>query len=93
MEKIIKVAHNSDVNKLAGSITISLYNDKMVIVQAIGKDSVNQAVKAIISARRYLAPNSHDLIVYPSFKVLDLDNQEKTAIRFYIELTSALSKK
>lgn len=91
MEKIIKVAHNSDVNGLAGSIAISLYDHKVVIVQAIGKDAVNQAIKAIITTRRYLAPNSHDLIVSPSFKVLELEGEEKTAIKFYVKLTSALS--
>jgi len=91
MQKIIKVAHNSNVNKLAGSIAISLYSDKSVIVQAIGGQSVNQAVKAIITTRRYLAPNSHDLVVYPSFKILDLDGKEKTAVKFYVKLTNALS--
>lgn len=87
MEKIIKVAHNSDVNGLAGSIAISLYDSKKIIVQSIGSDSVNQAVKAIISARRFLAPNGHDLIVTPSFNVLELEDGEKTAIRFTISLT------
>jgi stage V sporulation protein S len=87
MEKIIKVAHNSDVNGLAGSIAISLYDNKQIIVQSIGSDSVNQAVKAIISARRFLAPNGHDLIVTPSFNVLELEDGEKTAIRFTISLT------
>lgn len=88
MEKIIKVAHNSDVNGLAGSIAISLYDNKSVIVQAIGSDSVNQAIKAIITTRRYLAPNSHDLVVVPSFNVLELEDGEKTAIRFYVSLTN-----
>jgi stage V sporulation protein S len=91
MQKIIKVAHNSDVNKLAGSIALSLYEDKFVYIQAIGSQSVNQAVKAIITTRRYLAPNSHDLTVLPSFKMLNLDGEEKTAIKFYVKLTSALS--
>lgn len=87
MEKVIRVAHNSDVNGLAGSIAISLYDNKYVIVQAIGSDSVNQAIKAIITTRRYLAPNSHDLVVTPSFNVLELEDGEKTAIRFYVALT------
>ena len=91
MQKIIKVAHNSDVNKLAGSIALSLYEDTFVYIQAIGSQSVNQAVKAIITTRRYLAPNSHDLTVLPSFKMLNLDGEEKTAIKFYVKLTSSLS--
>ena len=84
MQKIIKVAHNSDVNKLAGSIALSLYEDKFVYIQAIGSQSVNQAVKAIITTRRYLAPNSHDLTVLPSFKMLELDGEEKNSNKVFM---------
>jgi stage V sporulation protein SpoVS len=86
-DNVIRVAHDSDVNALAGSIAIRLRLEKVAIVQSIGGNAVNQAIKAIITARRYLAPNNQDLSVVPSFKVLDITGfGEKTAIRFTIKL-------
>ena len=86
-DNVIRVAQDSDVNSLAGSIAIRLRLEKVAIVQSIGGNAVNQAIKAIISARRYLAPNNQDLTLTPSFKVLELEGYgEKTAIRFIINL-------
>jgi stage V sporulation protein SpoVS len=86
-ENVIRVAQDSDVNALAGSIAIRLRLEKNAIVQSIGGNAVNQAIKAIIAARRYLAPNNQDLSIVPSFKVLDINGYgEKTAIRFTIKL-------
>ena len=85
-EKIIKVAQHSDVNGTAGSIFKSLKEYPEIVVQAIGGEAVNQAVKSIITARRYFAPINQDLIVKPSFKVLELDDGPKTSIRFTITI-------
>jgi stage V sporulation protein S len=86
-DNIIRAAQESDVNALAGSIAMRLRAEKVALVQAIGGNAVNQAIKAIITARRYLAPNNQDISVIPSFKVLDLEGYgEKTAIRFTIKL-------
>jgi stage V sporulation protein SpoVS len=86
-DNVIRVAQDSDVNSLAGSIAIRLRLEKVAIVQSIGGNAVNQAIKAIISCRRYLAPNNQDLTLTPSFKVLELEGYgEKTAIRFIINL-------
>lgn len=89
-DNVIRVAQDSDVNNLAGSIAIRLRTEKTAIVQAIGSNAVNQAIKAIITARRYLAPNNQDLLISPSFKVLELGNLEKTAIRFFIKLEEGM---
>lgn len=86
-DNVIRVAQDSDVNALAGSIALRLRAERVAVVQSIGGNAVNQAIKAIITARRYLAPNNQDLSVIPSFKVLELDGYgEKTAIRFTIKL-------
>jgi len=86
-DNVIRAAQDSDVNALGGSIAIRLREDKVAIVQAIGGNAVNQAIKAIITARRYLAPNNQDLSLTPSFKMLELQGYgEKTAIRFTIKL-------
>jgi stage V sporulation protein S len=53
-------------------------------VQAIGPQAVNQAVKAIAIARSYIQPDSLDLIAQPSFVKLELQNEERTAVRFTV---------
>jgi len=53
-------------------------------VQAIGPEAVNQAVKAIAIARGYIAPDNLDLVVKPAFVKLELENQERTALRFTV---------
>jgi stage V sporulation protein SpoVS len=83
---VIRAAQDSDVNALAGSIALRLRADKIAVVQSIGGNAVNQAIKAIITARRYLAPNNQELVLTPSFKMIELAYGEKTAIRFTIKL-------
>lgn len=86
-DNVIRAAQDSDVNALAGSIALRLRAEKLAVVQAIGSIAVNQAIKAIITARRYLAPNNQDLSLTPSFKMLELEGYgEKTSIRFTINL-------
>ncbi|MER3537324.1 MAG: stage V sporulation protein S, partial [Thermus sp.] len=50
-----------------------------------GPAAVNQAVKAIAIARGYIAPDNLDLTVKPAFVKLDLENEERTALRFTIK--------
>lgn len=87
-DDIIRAGQHSDVNMLAGSIAIRLRAVKIAIVQTIGANAVNQAIKAIITARRYLEPTKQDLLVLPSFEILDIKGYgEKTAIRFTVKIT------
>jgi stage V sporulation protein S len=51
-------------------------------VQAIGPHAVNQAVKALAVARAYLVDDELDLTVAPSFVKLELQAEERTAVRF-----------
>lgn len=55
-------------------------------MQAIGPHAVNQAVKAIAIARNYIAPDGIDLVMQPSFVKLELQSEERTAVRFTITL-------
>jgi len=56
-----------------------------VEVQAIGPAAVNQAVKAIAIARGYITPDNLDLFVKPAFVKLELENEERTALRFTVK--------
>jgi stage V sporulation protein S len=54
-------------------------------VQAIGAGAVNQTVKAIGIARGYVAPAGINLITIPAFLDIEVNGEERTAIRFIIE--------
>ncbi len=51
-------------------------------MQAIGPQAVNQAVKAIAIARSYIESDGLELTAQPSFVKLELQNEERTALRF-----------
>jgi stage V sporulation protein S len=57
----------------------------VVEVQAVGAGAVNQAVKSIAIARGYVAPNGIDMVCIPAFAKIDIDGEERTAIKFQLE--------
>jgi stage V sporulation protein S len=83
--EILKVASTSDTNALAGAIAGALEKDRVVEAHAIGAGAVNQAVKAIAIARRFIERAGGELKVTPGFIDLEIDGEEKTGIRFIIE--------
>jgi len=83
--ELLKISSNSKPHALAGAIANSIRKSNSVQLQVIGAGSLNQAIKGIIIARGYLAPNGIDIIVVPSFVDLDVQNVKKTGIRLLIE--------
>ncbi len=73
---------------MAGAIAALLRTQGEVEVQAIGPQAVNQAVKAIAIARSYIEPDGLDLVTRPSFVKLELQNEERTAVRFTVRAES-----
>lgn len=53
-------------------------------MQAIGPQAVNQAAKAIAITRSYVEADGFDLTAVPSFVKLELQNEERTALRFLV---------
>lgn len=53
-------------------------------MQAIGPQAVNQAAKAIAITRSYVEADGFDLTTVPSFVKLELQNEERTALRFLV---------
>jgi stage V sporulation protein S len=82
----LKVAGNSSVRSVAGSITKCFEDGMNVEVTAIGAGAVNQATKSIAMARSFIATKGKDLYSAPGFCTLDIDGNEKTAIRFTLKL-------
>ncbi len=82
---IIKVSAKSRSTAVAGAIAGVIRESKRAEVQAIGAGAVNQAVKAIAIARGYLALDGYDIVCIPSFTEVDINGQERTAIKFIVE--------
>lgn len=82
--EVLRVSGTSRPNSVAGAIAALLRSEGEVEVQAIGPHAVNQAVKAIAIARSYIESEGIDLNTVPSFVKLELQNEERTAVRFAV---------
>ncbi len=82
--EVLKVASNSNPNKVAGALAGVIREEGKAELQAIGAGAVNQAVKAIAIARGYLAPSGIDLVCVPAFTDVEIDGERKTGIKFII---------
>ena len=82
---LIKVSARSRSTAVAGAIAAVMREHRYAEVQAIGAGAVNQAVKALAIARGYLSRDEIDIIFTPFFTEVDIDGQERTAVRFTVE--------
>ena len=82
--EVLRVSGHSRPNSVAGAIAALLRNEGEVEVQAIGPQAVNQAAKAIAITRSYVEGDGLDLTAVPSFVKLELQNEERTALRFHV---------
>lgn len=82
---IIKVSAKSRSTAVAGAIAGVVREHGRAEVQAIGAGAVNQATKATAISRGYLALDGIDVICIVSFTEVDIDGQERTALKFLIE--------
>ena len=85
---IIKVSARSRSTAVAGAIAGVMRQHDIAEVQAIGAGAVNQAVKALAIARGYLERDNIDIVTIPYFTEVDIDGQERTAVRFQVESRS-----
>lgn len=82
---IIKVSAQSRTSAVAGAIAGVMRDVQRAEVQAIGAGAVNQAIKAVVVAKGYLAEEGVDIVCTPSFVEIVIDGQERTAIRLLVE--------
>ncbi len=85
MVDIIKVAATSRSTAVAGAIAGVVRERGRVDVQAIGAGAVNQAIKAVTIARGYLELDGIDIVCVPSFAEVQIDDQERTAVKLSVE--------
>ena len=82
---VIKVSAKSRSTAVAGAIAGVMREHHYAEVQAIGAGAVNQAVKALAIARGYLGRDEIDIVFTPYFTEVEIDGQERTAVRFSVE--------
>lgn len=83
--EMLKVSTRSRPSAVAGAIAGVIREHGIAEVQSIGAGATNQAIKAVAIARSYLRDDGIDITCVPSFIDIDIDNQERTAIRLLIE--------
>ena len=83
--EVLKVSSKSEVGKLAGAIAHVVRKDGKVEIQAVGAGALNQSIKGIIIARGYVATAGKDLVCTPGFTDIDIDDEERTAIKLKVE--------
>ena len=82
---ILKVSARSRSTAVAGAIAGVVRESGRAEAQAIGAGAVNQAVKAVAIARGYLALDGIDVICIPVFTEVDIEGQERTAMKLIVE--------
>ena len=81
----IKVSSKSEPNKVAGALA-NVFREKGVVeVQAIGAGALNQAIKGVAIARGFVAPSGKNLVCTPAFIDINIDGEERTAIKLIVE--------
>jgi stage V sporulation protein S len=83
---VIKVSGTSRTSAVAGAIAGVFRENKRAEIQAIGAGAVNQAVKALVLAKGYLAEDGFDVVFYPEFTDVEIDDKIRTAIKITVEL-------
>jgi stage V sporulation protein S len=82
---VIKVKANSRTAAVAGAIAGVIREHKRAEVQAIGAGAVNQAVKALVLAKGYLAEDGITVVAIPEFVDVDIEGKVRTAIKLIVE--------
>ncbi len=82
---ILKVSTKSKPNALAGAIAGKIREEGKAEVQTIGAGALNQAIKAVAIARGFVASSGVDLVCIPAFVDIEIDGEERTAIKLIID--------
>ena len=83
--ELLKVSSKSNPNSVAGALAGVLREKGSAEIQAIGAGALNQAVKAIAIARGFVAPSGMDLVCVPAFTDINIEGDQKTAIKLIVE--------
>lgn len=82
---VLKVSAKSNPNSVAGALAGVIRERGVAEIQAIGAGAINQAVKAVAIARGFVAPSGLELICIPAFTDVQIDGEDRTAIKLIVE--------
>lgn len=83
--EVLKISSKSNPNSVAGAIAGLVKESNKAEMQAIGAGALNQAVKAVAIARGFVAPSGMNLVCTPAFIDINIDGEERTAIKLIVE--------
>ncbi len=83
--EVLKVSSKSNPNSVAGALAGVIREHGMAENQAIGAGAINQSIKAIAIARGFVAPTGIDLVCIPAFTDVEIDGEERTAIKLIVQ--------
>ena len=83
--EVLKVSSKSNPNAVAGALAGIVREQGAVEMQTVGAGALNQAIKAVAIARGFLAPSGMELTCIPAFADIEINGEERTAIRLLIE--------
>lgn len=86
MERLT-VSTKTQAGKLAGAVAGVIREKGCVEIRGIGPAAVNIAVKAIAIAHGFMAPQGIYLTCTPAFVDVELDGEQKTAMKLVVEST------
>jgi stage V sporulation protein S len=83
--EVLKVSSKSNPNSVAGALAGIVREQGSVEIQTVGAGALNQAIKAVAIARGFIAPSGIELTCVPAFADIEINGEERTAIRLLIE--------
>lgn len=83
--EVLKVSSKSNPNSVAGALAGVIREQGAAEIQTVGAGALNQAIKAIAIARGFIAPSGLDLMCVPAFADIEINGEERTAIRILVE--------
>jgi stage V sporulation protein S len=83
-ENILRVTSAANPKELAAVISHAIYDNHRPVLRAIGAGAVNQAIKACVIARSYVASRGIDLVVRPGFANVTGETGEISAITLLV---------
>ena len=83
--EILKVSAKSNPNSVAGALAGVMREKGGAEIQAIGAGALKQAIKSVAIARGFVAPGGIDLVCVPAFTDIQIEGEERTAIKLIVE--------
>ena len=81
----LKVSSKSNPNSVAGALAGVIREHGKAEMQVIGAGALNQGIKAVAIARGFLAPAGYNLICIPCFVDIQIDEEDRTALKLLVE--------